>query len=1341
MPALARRTSLTALVAVLSHTLALSGADAPPVRVLILTGRNNHNWRETTPVLTSILKDSRRFAVTVTEKPETCTAALLAEHDALLSNWNNFGSKAGPGDWPESVRTAFVDYVRDGGGVVVVHAGGTMFGEWTEFQQIIGATWGKGTGHGPMHEFEVRMAAGHSITEGLASFRTTDELWHRMAVTGEPTTLATAFSAEEKRGSGQDEPVARITQFGEGRCFNLTLGHNATAMQSPGFRALLLRGTEWAATGKVTIVASTLPGETDIGRMLEAAARYSFGDTRAALVDIERLVHASSANAGLSTLLATSLAAMLSSEASVDCKAFVCKQLSIVGTAAAVPALATLLTDAELALHSRAALERIPDDAATDALRAALDNASGAIRVGLISSLGKRRDTRAVAALAELATDTDVQTAGAALDALGAIGGDDALAALFAVRRTSDTLRARRGAALLLCANELRREGKTEAAARVLAELIKPDQPRHIRLAAFPLHVAMLDSERDTAVLAALTGDDPDLQHAAVRALRTTFSPELAQGIAGRLPTLSPVLREQVIALLGDRGDAVALSAIERAAASEQGGVRHAAIVALGKLGNAKTVAVLARLSGNADGDARRAIVTALARLRGDDVNAAIVDAAKAAPEAAKCDLIKSLPARNAQDVLPALVDLAGDESQGTRAEALKALGELGNAATCRELIAMLPKAEASDRPKMKTALVSICRREATLAPLLDGVSVSQGARKTFLLAAIGTFGGDEALAVLREAAESEDADVRVAAVRELSEWKDAAPLESLLAAVTDTDDLRVRVLASRGIAALAQKAHRRSPGELADILGRAVAAAPRVDEKRALLAALRTVRSGKALDVALAHLGDRDLVGEAALAVVDIAAAVGARKPAVANAALEHVIARCPDPLIAAKATGLLGLSALSDNLAIGGKATSPDGLEKDGAASGDQAAIDGDPATYWDEENDRELYRLRIEMLDEAEVNRIRIVAWAQHSYSPKDFEVLCNGEVVKTVTNAQYTDKVLLVSIPPTLCRTVELAISGYYAHSPAIRELEIYGETKKPVTAQPKPAAIGDGLYQTDRSLAYARGGTTLWRLNTDPKEGKPYMHPLRLPNGDVLTALRPADHVWHRALWFSWKFINGVNYWEENKATGLSDGRTTLASATTNAAEDGSATGQLQLEYHQPDGPVLLREERSIAISPPEADGSYRIDWTATFAAGDTEVTLGRTPLPPEPGGAKHGGYAGFSARLGRSISGGVFVNSEGGKGQGGTHGKPARWVDYSGGVGGVGILDHPDNPRHPPPWYVAEGMPYFSPAFLFREPMVLAPGQEMTLRYRAVVHGKPMDADRLNREWKQFAEE
>jgi hypothetical protein len=131
--------------------------------------------------------------------------------------------------------------------------------------------------------------------------------------------------------------------------------------------------------------------------------------------------------------------------------------------------------------------------------------------------------------------------------------------------------------------------------------------------------------------------------------------------------------------------------------------------------------------------------------------------------------------------------------------------------------------------------------------------------------------------------------------------------------------------------------------------------------------------------------------------------------------------------------------------NLALGGKASSPDGVEKDGQAGGDQAAIDGDPRTYWDETDNQPLYRLRVELKQRAKVGGLRIMGWQHHRFAPKDFEVLCDDRVVKTVQNAVYRENWLTVEIPPQECAVVELKITAAHGPSPAIRELELYEQT--------------------------------------------------------------------------------------------------------------------------------------------------------------------------------------------------------------------------------------------------------------------------------------------------------
>ena len=259
--------SCLAAAAVLCCTPRLPGGE-PPLRMLILTGQNNHAWKETTPALARILTMTGRFTVDVTEHPEQCTAESFAHCDLVLSNWNELGPVK---QWPEAARTGLLDFVRRGGGFVVVHAGGTMFLDWADFQKLIGGTWGKGTGHGARHAFEVKITdQEHPITRGLPPvFQTTDELWHKMLVQPEKKVLATAFSAKDKGGTDQDEPMAMVTEFGKGRCFNLVLGHDTTAMESAGFQTLLLRGPSGRPRAGSTIAAAG-PAHADPDVLLRA---------------------------------------------------------------------------------------------------------------------------------------------------------------------------------------------------------------------------------------------------------------------------------------------------------------------------------------------------------------------------------------------------------------------------------------------------------------------------------------------------------------------------------------------------------------------------------------------------------------------------------------------------------------------------------------------------------------------------------------------------------------------------------------------------------------------------------------------------------------------------------------------------------------------------------------------------------------------------------------------------------------------------------------------------------------------------------------------------------------
>ena len=259
------------------------------------------------------------------------------------------------------------------------------------------------------------------------------------------------------------------------------------------------------------------------------------------------------------------------------------------------------------------------------------------------------------------------------------------------------------------------------------------------------------------------------------------------------------------------------------------------------------------------------------------------------------------------------------------------------------------------------------------------------------------------------------------------------------------------------------------------------------------------------------------------------------------------------------------------------------------------------------------------------------------------------------------------------------------------------------------------------HQDEHSLTLLNGTNVVWQIVADPAQGKPYFHPLATPSGMVLTDLRPQDHPWHRGLWFSWKYINGLNYWEEDPQTHRAEAATELVESKLQPQEDGSAELKFSLSYHPWNAPAVLTEQRTIEISAPTR-GRYEINWTSEFTAV-TNVNLTRTPPPYEPDGKPYGGYAGLSLRLDKAMCGWTFSSSSGQSGVAKLHGKPASWLKFSTGTNlpAVTIFDDAQNLRHPSPWYVNQEMPFFSPALLFSKSLTLSPGEKLVLHYRILI--------------------
>jgi len=220
------------------------------IRLLILSGRNNHDWEQTTPVLTKIFDEDVRFSVDLTFNPDTLNFDYLRPYDVIVSNWNSWPEN--DLRWPKAMEEGLIRYVKEGGGLVFFHASTSVFYQWTEFQDISTAAWVEQTHHGENGPVRVSIEnQTHPITKGISDFHIFDELWIDAGINESFQVLG---SATKKEATGEDckkQPAIFVSDYGEGRIFHTILGHDERSLRNSGFRTLISRAAEWAATGEV----------------------------------------------------------------------------------------------------------------------------------------------------------------------------------------------------------------------------------------------------------------------------------------------------------------------------------------------------------------------------------------------------------------------------------------------------------------------------------------------------------------------------------------------------------------------------------------------------------------------------------------------------------------------------------------------------------------------------------------------------------------------------------------------------------------------------------------------------------------------------------------------------------------------------------------------------------------------------------------------------------------------------------------------------------------------------------------------------------------------------------
>jgi HEAT repeat protein/type 1 glutamine amidotransferase len=935
-----KKQSLTVLTGLVVLAAACGAAAEPPLKALIVTGQNNHGWQTSSPIIKRILEQTGLFTARIMQSPSRQSGGIaglkpdFAACDVVVLDYN--------GElWCEKARNDFVEYVKNGGGVVVYHAADNAFSDWPQYNRIIGlGGWGgrneksgpyvyfkdgkivrdsspgRGGGHGKPHDYQVVVREpDHPITKGLPVkwMHAQDELYDKLRGPAEElTVLATAYSDPASGGTGRHEPVLFTVGYGKGRVFHTVLGHAksppVTAMQCVGFITTFQRGTEWAATGRVTQpVPEDFPTAEEVRKwplyrrlppveeILSKVARYDYGDSRLALTDLTDLIRSRSGSAEELQAIEQKLIGLLQSGATSAAKQFACGKLSIIGTERSVPVLSAMLVDESTSDMARYALERIPGCAVDEALRAALPKSKGAVRIGIINSIGQRADSGAVKQLDTLLLDQDSSVAAAAAAALGKIGGDSAREALAASSQKVDA--AARPAVLdsyLACADEMAAAGDTENALAIYEELYRPAMPTPVRAASLRGILIYSGDRAGRIIIDTLKSDDAAMHAIAVGLLDEVGGQAVMETVTRDLTSLSPAGQSQVITALAARGDRSVLPAVVASCNSQDKQVRTAALEAIGTLGDACHVGILAETAAGG-GQAAEAAAGALYRLSGEGVDQAILKTMLSSGSDVQVACIKSLAERRYEPAAAPLIEAAETSDSAVRRQSLKALETLAGEQQVGGLLKLLLAADsAADVRACERAVIAACGRvddpQQRTGYILNALPSSAGRAKASLLGILGRYGGEEALGAVAAAAGDSDAEVSTAAVRALADWPNASPAPILLNLAKTTGSRAAGVLALRGYIRMADLVAGTSAGRSMAMYRRATELANRTDEKKLILAGLQKIHEPQALQFIEPYLGDSQLLREAEAAYATVAVAIREKHPDLAGEAFARI-------------------------------------------------------------------------------------------------------------------------------------------------------------------------------------------------------------------------------------------------------------------------------------------------------------------------------------------------------------------------------------------------------------------------------------------------------------------
>ncbi len=641
----------------------------------------------------------------------------------------------------------------------------------------------------------------------------------------------------------------------------------------------------------------------DFKTSLGLVSQYDYGKSHAWLDEFQKTMTRVYNNPQIYGEIESLMIDALNSDASPAAKQMICNYLGPLASGKSVSFLKDMVMDISLSSSALSVLQQIPDPAADQALLELLPLDDGEVQQGIINVLAKRKHPEAVDLLEERIFDDNLNVSSTAVFALGQIGSEEACSTLAnAFEKSESPLKWDIAEAWLLCADKFSRV-RTEEAFQIYVRIYEAEAPASLVYSALRGIIHCDPAYGESQLTQLLKSEDDEMQTLFIPLIYDMdMNADLSEFLK-IMPQLDEYQQMQLFTVLADKHFLAVKDYVKEAVTHENPDIRLAALMALRNIATAQDVEFLAEVASDARGRERDMARECLAIMKGVEVDQKIIEGLNNEDPLIRRECVRSIGERNMKDAVGPVMEALRDTDRRVRLESYKVLGKLAGPENLREIIDISVNAtNSAERNEAERTITSIALRipdedERVVDILAVLPDVKDDAILEMLIGSMGNIGSRTALPVIEGYLNHENPDVQIAAIKALSVWPDAGPMNVLKEVVESTDDVKAHNLAIQGYIRMIQINDKMTEDHKFEACKYAFGLASTLDEKKLVISGLSEITSIGAFEMAAGLLEDPELQSEAKAAISSMAGPLGRIQPEYIKTELKKLIDTTDDP------------------------------------------------------------------------------------------------------------------------------------------------------------------------------------------------------------------------------------------------------------------------------------------------------------------------------------------------------------------------------------------------------------------------------------------------------------